>query len=1122
MSCPDENTLSGYASGGLDAEGTEAVRQHVSGCSECRSVLAVLGGFLAPSPSVDAGLLVTGARVGRYIVLGLLGEGGMGRVHAAYDPELDRKVALKLLNLARLGEGSLTQARQRLEREARTMARLSHPHVAHLHDVGEFQGQLFLVMELVEGGTLRRWLAEKPRTRREILARFIQAADGLAATHALGISHRDFKPDNVLLTRDGQVRITDFGLANAAGLEPSRGEVRSTDVGLANAATGVPSRGPVRSTDVGLANAATGVPSRGPVRSTDVGLANAVVLESSRGEVRSTDVGLANAAGLEPSRGEVRSTDVGPASATGEPPREAEPLVPVAEPLTATGVFLGTPAYAAPEQLRGARGDARSDQFAFCVALYEALNGQRPFAGATGEELLASMLRQEVRPEKRGIPSWLKAVVRRGLHADPSRRFESMQVLRSRLSREASAWKRSAAVAVLAGGLVGLGFLVLGPSSTTPSEACHGSERHLAGIWDTSVRESTHLAFLRTEDPLAEASFQAVASSLEQWTRDWTHAHRSACEATRVFGEQSEAALGLRMTCLDQRLGELSRLTVALQGADARTVERGFKLGASLGGVGRCADVRTLQEAVSPPQDPTVRAEVEAVRVELARANAELLAGHTSEALRISLPARERALATRHRPLEAEAHQLHALLQEDAGAFEDARASLAQGSLAAEAGRHLGVLARVLKSQAWLHGYGLGRTPEAWPFLQRARAVAETLRDAELDTMLDHVQAELLEQEGRFSEAEPLLRASLETATTRGQTHARAELSGRLGLLARQQGRLLEAKRWQEEALRLHEEHFGPAHRDTGRALANLGGTLALLGELSRAEAVLQRALTILRKTLGEENLSVARTLSNLALVYFEWGHGAQAREAAEASWAVARKSVAADSPVLMGMASNRLGVLGEQGERPLELEHVRRVLAHRERVYGASHPEVALDVHEVGRLLRLLGRPDEARAFHARGVALQEPLVARGEVDGAGLRSLADALLFLGKVDEARRHVDQSLASMERDLGPASSERIEALLLLGDVQLARGQPAEALAPLRTALEVLTARQVSSARVPRVRRRLARALRLTGATQEACAEAHRAWEELTPWSKAYAQETAEARAELGHCRSVVR
>nr|WP_301338508.1 tetratricopeptide repeat protein [Myxococcus xanthus] len=138
--------------------------------------------------------------------------------------------------------------------------------------------------------------------------------------------------------------------------------------------------------------------------------------------------------------------------------------------------------------------------------------------------------------------------------------------------------------------------------------------------------------------------------------------------------------------------------------------------------------------------------------------------------------------------------------------------------------------------------------------------------------------------------------------------------------------------------------------------------------------------------------------------------------------------------------------------------------------------------------------------------------------MDGTGLRYLADALLFLGQVDEARRHVDQALVAMERDLGPSSSERIEALLLLGDVHLARGQPAEALAPLRTALADLTARQVVSARVPRLRRRLARALRLTGAVEEACGEARRAWEELSVWRKAYVQETADARTELARCR----
>ncbi|TSC32339.1 serine/threonine-protein kinase [Corallococcus sp. Z5C101001] len=1019
MTCPDANALARYVDGLLLPESEQQVRDHVAGCAECRSVLAAMSALDAPAPQAGAGVLVTGAQVGRYVVLGLLGEGGMGRVHAAYDPELDRKVALKLLNLQRLREDSLTQARQRLEREARTMARLSHPHVAGLYDVGEYQGQLYLVMEFLEGGTLRRWLAENPRSTKEILALFIQAADGLAATHALGIVHRDFKPDNVLLTRDGQVRITDFGLANAT---------------------------------------------------------SALGAES-------------------------------------HPPDSSQ----AADFLTDTGALLGTPAYGSPEQLRGERGDARSDQFAFCVALYEALNGQRPFEGTTREELLEQMARQAVRPERASVPAWLRAVIRRGLSEAPSRRFPSMAELRARLVRVPVAWRRTTATALLGGALVGGLLLMLDPW-LEPRALCQGSERHLMGVWDEATREATHRAFLATRAPDAEASFQAVSVALERWTSDWTREHQQACEATRVFGEQSEQVLGLRMACLDQRLGELSRLTTALQGADSRTVERGFGLGASLGGVARCADVRSLQEAVAPPEQPAVREEVKAVRAELARATAEQLAGHTSEALKVALPARERALATRYRPLEAEAHLLCGKLQEDANAFEDARASLVQASLAAEAGRHLSVLARTLYAQAWLHGYDLGRPKEAWPFLLRAQAVAETLRDPEFDALLEHARAELLEEEGRFAEAEPLLLKALARATAGGDALARAELNVRLGILARHQGRLLEAKRWQEEAVRLHEQLHGPEHRDTAKALLNLAGTLAHTGELTRAEGLLLRALVLLRRSLGEEHLAVARALSNLAIIYFEWGHGPQARQAAEASVAVARKVVGPDSDVLVGLESNRLGVLGELGERERELEQARRGLAHRERVYGASHPDVALDAHEVGRLLRLLGRPREAKAFHARAVALQEPLLARNEVEGEGLQSLADALLFLGRAEEARTYVERALVSLERDRGPLAPERIKALLLLGDIHLARNAPSEALAPLKAVLEALETEKVTSARVPLARRRLAKALRLTGRSTEACQEAHRAWTELEPWTKAYAQEVIDARAEVARCR----
>jgi tetratricopeptide (TPR) repeat protein len=164
-----------------------------------------------------------------------------------------------------------------------------------------------------------------------------------------------------------------------------------------------------------------------------------------------------------------------------------------------------------------------------------------------------------------------------------------------------------------------------------------------------------------------------------------------------------------------------------------------------------------------------------------------------------------------------------------------------------------------------------------------------------------------------------------------------------------------------------------------------------------------------------------------------------------------------------------------------------------------------------------LLGRAREARAFHARGVALQEQLLARDEVDGEGLRWLADALLFLGRVEEARTHAERALAALERDRGPLAPERIKALVLLGDIHLAGNAPERAVPFLRTALEALAREGVTSARDPLARRRLARALRLSGAPVEACQEARRAWTEWAPWREGYPGEVLEARGELGHC-----
>src|SRR5215813_4547668 len=160
---------------------------------------------------------------GRYRILQQLGTGGMGVVYLAEDPELGRRVAIKLMRPEASRNISASEGRARLMREAHAMAQLSHPNVIAVYDVGTFGDQVFIAMEYVEGSTLTQWLAEQHRPWREIVNMFVQAGRGLAAAHAAGILHQDFKPDNVLVGKDGRPRVLDFGLARALFGEPEKG-----------------------------------------------------------------------------------------------------------------------------------------------------------------------------------------------------------------------------------------------------------------------------------------------------------------------------------------------------------------------------------------------------------------------------------------------------------------------------------------------------------------------------------------------------------------------------------------------------------------------------------------------------------------------------------------------------------------------------------------------------------------------------------------------------------------------------------------------------------------------------------------------------------------------------------
>lgn len=218
MSCVSDDTILALADGSIDERAREAALAHVDACDLCRELVAdVLRDHEPPQGETGTSqhrLVVLprpGDTIGRYVLLEWIASGGMGMVFSAYDPELDRRVAVKLI-APRAEEPIAEELRERLNREARAMARIRHEHVVRVYDVGRVQGSVYLVMEFVDGETLAA-AATKTRSWEETLALYLQAGRGLAEAHRVDVVHRDFKPANVLVDRRGHARVADFGLA---------------------------------------------------------------------------------------------------------------------------------------------------------------------------------------------------------------------------------------------------------------------------------------------------------------------------------------------------------------------------------------------------------------------------------------------------------------------------------------------------------------------------------------------------------------------------------------------------------------------------------------------------------------------------------------------------------------------------------------------------------------------------------------------------------------------------------------------------------------------------------------------------------------------------------------------
>lgn len=231
MSCFDDNVAVEFIEGSLPSPHARDVESHAAHCQSCRRLIAELARAITGSGSddlADDGMMDTlpaggdahavlnrGDKVNRFVILDRIGTGGMGVVFAAYDPRLDRKVALKLLRSREDSAATPREAQTRLLREAQAMAQLSHPYVISVYDVGTYRSEVYIAMEFVEGDTLSGWLRKWERPWRDVHAKFLQAAQALASAHAAGLVHRDFKPDNVLVGYDERVRVMDFGLARS-------------------------------------------------------------------------------------------------------------------------------------------------------------------------------------------------------------------------------------------------------------------------------------------------------------------------------------------------------------------------------------------------------------------------------------------------------------------------------------------------------------------------------------------------------------------------------------------------------------------------------------------------------------------------------------------------------------------------------------------------------------------------------------------------------------------------------------------------------------------------------------------------------------------------------------------
>jgi tetratricopeptide (TPR) repeat protein len=790
-----------------------------------------------------------GDTLGRYVVLELLGVGGMGEVFAAYDPELDRKIAVKLLRSG--DEGHSSAAAERLIREAKAMAQVSHRNVITVHDVGTHEGRVFVAMEYLDGGTLADWMKRGPHSWRSVVMHFRAAGLGLAAAHAQGLVHRDFKPANVLLGSDGRVRVADFGLARRA------------------------------------------VDNR-----------------------------------------EDRHLN----------PVEDDPPVSLDESLTPGGTMLGTPAYMAPEQYYGKPVDARADQFSFCVALYEALYGERPFPGDNVHARMLAVAQGRIRDPPAGsdVPNRLRRLIVRGLAHDPDKRWPDMDSLLVKRRDPVLLRRRLLLAAALGIGLTlaGVGF---GLHMSAPAEPalCTGAEQALGDAYDAEDREAIERTFTALG---AGSTARELLPRLDRWAQDWQQAWIDACRATRVTGDQSEDLLDRRMACLAGRRNHFTAFVDTMIGADQTMAGRALDLVDELGDLTACSDRAALSRQVPLPREAERVAAIEKAQSGLEQVRFLQLAGRPRNAATLLEQQRELVEQADWGPLtavflSAEAWQM---LREDRRAEAErllkrafaTAISIGDDSLARAIARRVAASGKEEPERA--------QESLEWLELATALAIREGSNDAVL-AQLALVRSQILVTLGDYENARQAAREALERLT-RAEPEGTSIGSAHYHLAV---GEALLGHRAEALAhLELAEQvwvrgELAPDHL-TFLAARTLRGQLARsAGQLDQARAEFERVLAVKRENYGPDAGETITVELELARTLGELGEHQQALTLAR-HVVEQRRSKLAPKHSLVGFALLHLaGIELRAGELEPAHEHVIEAEAILRAVHQPAHPDL-------------------------------------------------------------------------------------------------------------------------------------------------------------------------------------